>query len=395
MTEAGGLADKWPEGGPTKLWDRELGDGYSTILVDAGVLYTMYRVDEDEFTVALDAQSGKTLWEHKNVSPFTDLMKQFGPGPSSTPLLSGDRLYSIGTNAVLHCFDKKTGKVIWKHDLPADFNAPIPGRGYCCSPIAYKNTIIVPVDRKRDDDDGDGESEEKDSASEKPEGQTLIAFDREDGHVVWKNQDYEITHSSPILIEFAGEEQLVFVMNKEMMGVNPSNGELLWHHAFEPEGANFPTPLWNGNDLIFCSSAYDSGSRLIKLTKKDGKTVPEELWYSRKMRIHHANAVRIGDYVYGSSGDSGPAFFACMNLNTGKVVWRKRGFAKFTCVLADGKVIILDEDGQLALTTVSPEGLKVLSKCTITKRYSWAAPTLVGTTLFVRDRERIMALDLG
>ena len=395
MTEAAGLADKWPEGGPTKLWDRELGDGYSTILVDAGVLYTMYRVGDDEFTVALDAQSGKTLWEHKNASPFTDLMKQFGPGPSSTPLLSGDRLYSIGTNAVLHCFDKKTGKVIWKHDLPADFNAPIPGRGYCCSPIAYKNTIIVPVDRKRDDDDGDGESEEKDSASEKPEGQTLIAFDREDGHVVWKSQDYRITYSSPILIEFAGEKQLVFLMNKEMMGVNPANGDLLWHQAFEPEGANFPTPLWNGNDLIFCSSAYDSGSRLIKLTKKDGKTTPEELWYSRKMRIHHGNAVRIGDYVYGSSGDSGPAFFACMNLKTGKVAWRKRGFAKSTCVLADGKIIILDEDGQLALAIVSPEGLNVLSKCTITKRYSWAAPTLVGTTLYVRDRERIMALDLS
>ena len=123
--------------------------------------------------------------------------------------------------------------------------------------------------------------------------------------------------------------------------------------------------------------------------------MPEELWYSRKMRIHHANAVRIGDYVYGSSGDSGPAFFACMNLKTGKVAWRKRGFAKSTCVLADGKIIILDEGGQLALAIVSPEGLNVLSKCTITKRYSWAAPTLVGTTLYVRDRKRIMALDLS
>ncbi len=108
MTEASGLADKWPEAGPTKLWDRELGDGYSTILVDAGVLYTMYRVGEDEFTVALDAQSGKTLWEHKNASPFTNRMKQFGPGPSSTPVIAGDHLYSIGTNAVLHCFDKRT-----------------------------------------------------------------------------------------------------------------------------------------------------------------------------------------------------------------------------------------------------------------------------------------------
>ena len=147
--------------------------------------------------------------------------------------------------------------------------------------------------------------------------------------------------------------------------------------------------------LIFCSSAYDSGSRAIKLTKKDGKTVPEQVWYSRKMRLHHGNAVFIGDHIYGSSGDSGPAFFMSLDIDTGKVQWRRRGFKKSTCVLADGKLIILDEDGQLTLATVTPEGLTILSQCTVAERYAWAAPTLVGTTLYIRDRKHIMAFDLG
>ena len=397
MVQAENLADKWPEGGPPRIWHRELGDGYSTIVVDDGVLYTMYRKDTDEFAVALDAKTGTTIWEHRNPSPFTPLMAQYGPGPHSTPLVSGDRLYTIGTNAVMYCYEKRTGQVLWKHDLVDEYGAPIPGRGYGCSPIAYRDTVIVPVDRARANDQGglSGENAATTQTPDNPEGQSLIAFQQTSGAVAWKSQDFAISYASPILIDFDGQKQLVLLLLQGMMGVDPDNGKLLWHQALSPRGANIATPLWTGDGLLFCSSAYDSGSRAVKLTSKDGKCVPEELWYSRKMRMHHGNAVRIGDHVYGSSGDFGPAFFMGMNVRTGKVAWRERGFTKATCLYADGKVIILDENGQLALTTVTPKGLTIHSKCKITEPHSWAAPTLVGTTLYVRDRTHIMALDLG
>jgi len=388
-----GLASKWAEEGPKKLWTRELGDGYATIIADGGILYTMYRTGEDEFSVALDAATGKTLWEHKNPSPFTKLMAEFGAGPHSTPLIAGDRLYTIGTNAVMHCFDKKTGNVIWMHDLPKDFNADLPDRGYGSSPIAYKSTVIVVVDRKRKGE-GEGDKSEETKEAKPVEGQSLMAFDQATGSVVWKAHDYPVSYPSPILIRFDGEDQLVLLMGKEIIGVNPDNGALLWHHPLKPEGANLATPVWIAPDMLFCSSAYDSGSRVLKLARKEGKTVPEELWYSRKMRVHHANAIPLGDYVYGSSGDFGPAFFMGVNVKTGEVAWRERGFAKSTCVYADGKLILLDEDGQLALATATPQGLTVHSKCKLTERYSWAAPTLVGAKLYLRDRKNILALDL-
>ena len=394
MCDTKGLASKWPDEGPNKLWSRELGDGYATIIADGGILYTMYRAGDDEFTAALDERTGKTLWEHKNLSPFTKLMAEFGPGPHSTPLLVGDRLYTIGTNAVMHCFDKKVGKVIWMHDLPKEFSADIPGRGYGSSPIAYKDTVFVVVDRKREGEGGGDKPEESKEATP-VEGQSLMAFDLATGGVVWKAHDYPASYPSPILVRFEGEDQLVLLMEKEIIAVNPANGTLLWHHAMKPEGANLATPVWIAPDMIFCSSAYDSGSRVIKLAKKEGKTVPEELWYSRKMRVHHANAIPLGDYVYGSSGDFGPAFFMGVNVKTGEIVWRERGFAKSTCVSADGKLILLDEDGQLALATATPQGLTVHSKCKLTERYSWAAPTLVGTKLYLRDRKNILALDLS
>ncbi len=398
------LADSWPEDGPKALWKRELGDGYSTIVADGGLLYTMYRTDDNEFTVALRKETGETVWEHKNPSPFTPVMAQFGPGPHTTPLVAGNRLYTIGTNAVLHCYNKKTGEVIWKHDLAGEFGAPIPERGYGSSPIAYKNTIIVAVDRKRPADQegaagAAGGSEDKgDEAKETDqpaEGQSLIAFDQATGRIAWKSQDYPIGYASPILIDFDGEEQLVLVMQDGIMAVDPNGGGILWHTETTPQGANIMSPVWNGGNLVFFSSAYDSGARAIKIGKVGGKTEAEQIWYTRKMRMHHGNAVRIGDYVYGSSGDFGPAFFMGLNINTGEVAWRERGFAKATCLYADGKVIILDENGQLALTTASPEGLTVHSKCKIAEPTAWAAPTLVGRTLYVRDRKHIMALDVG
>jgi outer membrane protein assembly factor BamB len=396
MVEAKDLADSWPEGGPRQLWKRELGDGYSTIVVDGDVMYTMYRSGADEFTIALDRKDGKTLWEHKNPSPTTPLMEQFGAGPHTTPLVAGDHVYTIGSNAVMHCYNKKTGDVVWKHDLPKEFGAPIPGRGYGNSPIAYKNTVIVGVDRERGEGEGgEAKKEEKEGEKKTSESQSLVAFDQKTGKVVWKSQDYAITYASPILIQFEGQPQLVLLMEKDIMGVNPDNGELLWHTEVTPTGGNFATPVWNNKDMIFCSSAYDSGSRAIKLTKKDGKTVPEQVWYSRKMRIHHANPIQIGDYVYGSSGDSGPAFFMSVNLSTGEVAWRERGFKKATCVYADEKIILLDEDGMLALLSVNPEGMKVHSQAKVAEPYAWAAPTLVGTKLYVRDRKHIMAFDLG
>ncbi|MBI1826942.1 MAG: PQQ-binding-like beta-propeller repeat protein [Planctomycetes bacterium] len=411
MVDAKGLASSWPEAGPKKIWERELGDGYSEVAVDNGVLYTMYRTGDDEFAVALDANTGKTLWESKDPSPFTETMAQFGPGPHTTPVIVSDKVYTIGTNGLMHCFDKKAGKSLWQHDLAKDYGALVPDRGYGNSPIAYKNTIIVAVDRdrkdekkeakdeKKKDEKKDAQPDKKDAAKGEKnpsgEGQSLVAFDLNDGHIVWKSQDFEVSYASPILINFQGEEQLVLLLGKGIMAVNPSNGALLWHKELTPEGANLASPLWTGDDLIFCSSAYDSGSRVIKLTKKDGKTEPEELWYGRKMRIHHGNVVRIGDYVYGSSGDFGPAFFMAVNIKTGEVAWRERGFSKATCLLADNKLILLDEDGNLALTTVTPEKLTVISKAKLGEKYAWAAPALAGTKLYMRDRKHIMALELG
>jgi outer membrane protein assembly factor BamB len=392
--EATDLADSWPEQGPTRIWHRKLGDGYSTILVDSGVLYTMYGSETEQHTIALEAATGRTIWDHKHNSSFKGT--DFGPGSHSTPLIAGNRLYAVTADAVFFCFDKLSGKVLWKHDLAAEFGAPVAHFGYAPSPVAHKNLIILPVDRNRENQPGGQPVESEGRKDENVVAQSLMAFDQVSGSVVWRSQDFPIDYSSPIIINRDGVDQVVLFMRKEVMGVDPNNGDLLWHRECLPSPMeNISTPLWDGKDLLFFSAAYDSGSRVIKLSGESAKPTTEELWYSRKLRILHGNAILLGDHVYGSSGDFAAFLFTCINIKTGKVKWRERGLKKANSLYADGKLIILDEDGHLALATVSPEGMTIHSKCKVAEFQAWATPTLVGKTLYVRDRKNIMAFDLG
>jgi outer membrane protein assembly factor BamB len=182
----------------------------------------------------------------------------------------------------------------------------------------------------------------------------------------------------------------------EIAGMHPDNGDLLWTHPHKTQyGLNITTPIWSDGNLLFVSSAYDGGSRVIQLNRTGGKTIPKELWFNNRMRVHIGNVVRIGDYVYGSSGDFGPAFLCAIEIKTGKIAWQDRTFSKTSFVYADGKLIMVEEDGDLALVTVSPEGVKVLAKAALLSSNAWTAPSLVGSRLYVRDRKVAMALDLS
>jgi len=375
-TNSKGLASSWPATGPKRLWSRPLGGGHSAILASGNMLYTMYSQGAQEIVIALAADTGKTIWEYKyDAPPQAGMDYEYGVGPHSTPLLVEDLLYTVGATGKLFALDKKTGKVAWTHDLWTEYAGTRMGRGYSCSPIAYKNTVILTLGGP---------------------GQTLVAFNQKDGTVAWKNQTLDMSPSSPIIVNVDGQEQMIVFLGKVVAGIDPNNGNLLWSHPHVTEwGLNISTPVWGNDNLLFISSAYSGGSRVLKLTQKDGKTTAEELWFHRRMRLHHGTAIRIGDYVYGSSGDFGPAFLAAVNVKTGEIAYQDRSFPKSNLLLAEGKLIILDEDGNLALATASPTELKVISKASVMKNLAWTVPTLVGTKLYLRDRQTIVALDLS
>jgi outer membrane protein assembly factor BamB len=374
-TTGKGIAAAWSAGGPKQLWKRVLGDGYSAIVVQSGTLYTMYSSGRQETVVALDSANGKTKWEHTySTAEGGRLDLSNGPGPHATPLIFGDRLYTIGIRARMHAFDLKTGKPVWHKELYKDF----PGstefdRGYAISPIAYKDTLILKLGGSN---------------------HAIVALSPKDGSVIWQKHTFDNAPATPVIETLGGQDVLFTQFSREIVAVNPNNGELLWSHPHPTDyGLNITSPVLARGNVLVVTSAYSGGARGLQLSATG--TNPTELWKHNRLRVHFTTALAIGDYVYGSSGDFGPSPLTCVEAKTGRVAWQDRTFAKANLVAVGERAILLDEDGTLALITLAPDGLKVHSKVEqVALNNAWTAPTLEGTTLYVRDRKHIAAFDL-
>jgi outer membrane protein assembly factor BamB len=158
---------------------------------------------------------------------------------------------------------------------------------------------------------------------------------------------------------------------------------------------NIALPVWGDDGILVLSSAYGTGARALRLTRANGKTAVQELWANNRMRVHHSTMIRIGDYVYGSSGDFGPAPMTAINAKTGEIKWQERTFPKASFLYADGKFIVVDEDGGVSLAKLSPEGATVLSRAALLEHNAWTAPALAGTKLYIRDRHSVAAFDIA
>jgi outer membrane protein assembly factor BamB len=374
------LARTWGASGPRQLWRRPLGEGYSSILVDDSMLVTMYRRGDSEAVVALDAGSGRTRWEHVYDAPLTrdgyfDVwFNSAGPGPYSTPLIADGLVFAVGVTGKFHALDLKTGAVRWSKDLVQafklkDYNA------FASSPLAYRNEVILPLGGSN---------------------QGVVSFNRGNGDVVWRSAELPLGPGSPILIELDGQRELVIWGQGEIIGLNPDGGATLWRHQHPTQmGLNISTPLWEPGRPLFISSAYGGGSRMIRLSRVNGRTQPEDLWSNNRMRVHFGGAIRVGNLVIGSSGDFGPAFLVALNAETGAEVWRERTFARAQMVNAGGTLVIVDEDGEIALASVSEAGLRVHARKELLASNAWTPPTIVDGKVYVRDRKDVLALQLS
>ncbi len=371
------LPDSWPPAGPKIVWRRPLGEGYSSIVVESGVLYTMYRTGATETAIAANANTGKTIWEYSYGAPFHSEATERGDGPRATPAIAGDRIFTAGASGKLHCLDKKTGKVLWSHDLwDSKFNGSRLIYGYASSPLVYRDTIILPVGGT---------------------GQAMMSFRQSDGSMVWKKGDAGNAYSSPMLINVGGLEQVVLLMRQHVVAFNPVNGDVQWSREHKADyGLNVFTPLWGTDNVLVVSASYNAGTTAFQLSRSGNRANVEQLWHSNRFYVKHVNVQRIGDVLYASSGDSGPTPLTAVEIKTGKILWQQRGYQRANMVYADGKVIILDEDGNLSLATLSPQGIKVLSTApSLLKNNAWTPPTLVGSRLYVRDRREMVGLDLA
>ena len=365
----------WPASGPTPLWQRPLGEGYSAIASVGDTLYTMYRRAEEEVIIALDAATGATRWEHVYAATWLSGMDaQQGPGPHAAPLVYRDRVYAAGATGVLHALDARTGRVVWRLRLIEDLDGTKVMRGYSSSPLVYNDWIIVQIG-------GDGHA--------------VLALDPADGRVVWRGGSFVNRNSSPIVARVDGEDQIVALGSSEVIGLEARTGAARWMHPHPHRfRENIPTPIW-ANGLLFITSYADGGSRVLALRRQKDQTAVRELWHDTRLRVYYTNVIRIGDYAYGSSGDAGATIYTAVNVKSGEVAWQSRDIARSSAVASNNRLLLRDDEGRLTLATATPSGITVQATADVLSAGPPTPPTVRGTRVFVRDRHKLIALDLG
>jgi len=369
------LAGTWPSKGPPLIWSRDLGAGYSAIACDRGSLFTIFRDDEEDVVIALRAETGVTIWEYRYRATFhnqSDL--QYGSGPNAMPLPLDDRLVTLGFGGTLNCLDIGTGRLLWSLHLVHDLAGQVLEYGNSSCPVHFEESVIVLVGGDR---------------------QAVVALDPADGSVIWRSGPGLISYGTPIVIDVDGREQLVYQSEDEIIGLDARTGERIWGRtSFNRNRDNISTPIWGEDHLLWVATQPEGGTQVFHLERTDNATLVHRIWSNDKVSIHFWNAIRVGDHVYASIGGYGTKL-ACTDIRTGEIVWSERRFRQANLVNAGERTILLDGQGGLALLELSPEGMTVLSRTTISDGKTWTVPTLVGTTLYVRDQGTIRAFEVG
>jgi outer membrane protein assembly factor BamB len=369
-----GWLTQWPREGPPLLWKHRIGQGYSSVAVANGRVYTMGSQDDQEVVFCLEAAAGKEKWRQSYAAPAKGDRKYdtgYGAGPRSTPTVSGKYLYTVGATGLLYCWNATSGKRIWRRDLFQGCTPQKLGWGFSCSPLIEHDLLFV----------NPGGSE----------GHSLMALDPRYGDVVWHKRDEVAGYSSPIPMKVGDIDQVLFFTARGLISVAPATGKLFWEYSWETDyDCNIATPIVVGN-YVFISSNYGHGCAMLKVSKAaEGGLQADRVYEGNRMCNHFSTSVFYKDHIYGFNDN----LLTCMDFRTGKIVWKQKGFKKGSLTVAGGYLIVLGENGKLAVAEASPDGYHERSTFAFTRNKTWTVPVLAKGRLFVRDESDLYCYDL-
>lgn len=374
-------AANWSSAEPNVLWKRPTSLGFSSFAAADGRLYTVIAEDDHEVTLALDAQTGEELWKapmgsndygHDGGNAGAP-DNRGGDGPRSTPAVADGKIYVYDSHLVLHCLDAKSGKPLWKHDVVGEYAGRNIKWFNATSPVVDGDAVYV---------SGGGE------------GQTFLAFNRNDGQLIWSSGDETITHATPTLATLHGSKQLIFFVQSGLVGIEASTGKELWRAQFPFSVSTAASPVVSGN-LVYCSAGYGVGAGLFRVNP--GWKV-EEVWFkSNELMNHWSTPVVHNGHLYGiyEFKKYGRAPLQCVELETGEIKWTERGFGPGNCILVGEKLVVLSDAGEVAIVAAQPESYQELARAEVLDGKCWSTPAYSDGTIYVRSTSEAAAIAVG
>ncbi len=363
------ILTSWPAGGPKPLWKQPIGGGYASFVAANGRAFTIEQRGPEEVVAAYDVRTGRELWTSRWTAAFREQMG--GDGPRATPTWFGNRLYALGGQGELRCLDEATGALVWRTNILQDAGATNLQWGMAASPLIVDEVVVV--------------------LPGGPNGQSVVAYDRRTGTRAWSAQGDQQAYSSPMLVTLAGVRQIVVFSGTRLMGLSPDRGTLLWEHPWKTEyDMNASQPLVVADNRILVSSGYGKGAAVLELTAAPGGLSVHEVWRNNRMKNQFTSSLLHEGFLYGLD----ESILACLDATTGEVKWKGGRYGYGQVLLASGHLIVLTEDGQMALVRATPERHEELVRFPVLDGKTWNHPAMAGGILLVRNINEMAAFDL-
>jgi len=391
------LLNKWPESGLPIVWEMACGGGYAAPAVVDGRLVYFHNRDGHERLECLDPETGKRHWEFAYPVKYRDRYG-YAAGPRGSPVIDNGIVYASGVTAMMHALDLKTGKMLWKRNLAADFNIPQYFFGYGPTPFVWQDLVIVNVGGRKG-----------------LEGVCVAAIDKKTGKTVWETKDqWGASYASPVVGTLCGREVALVMAGGEskpptggLLVLDARSGERLarvpWR-ADKYESVIAMSPLLVSGKRVLISECYGIGSTLLEFDTEFKVTTK---WVNPEFRMHWMMPVACDGHLYGFSGRNPPdTAFQCINLESGKTAWTNdmrwqqgrmtEGLFRASLLKAADRFFALGEDGifvELKLSAKAPEVIHKTRLFTATE--AWTLPVLSRGLLYVCQNKGDFKTDAG
>ena len=402
-----GIIEKFPDGGVTPKWRADIGGGYAGPSVSNGKVYVMDRIVPEsapkpksafdasqipgnERLLCFNEADGKLLWKHEYDCPYN---VSYAAGPRATPLVSGGKVYCLGTMGNLTCLDAVSGKVVWQRDFKADFGLKIPTWGVSANPLLDGQKLICLVGG---------------------EGTVAVAFDKDTGKELWRSLSArEPGYCPPTIFEAGGHRQLILWHAEAVNGLDPETGRVLWTEPWKLNyGMSIATPRQVDNRLFL--TCFYNGSMMMRF--ETGKDAPTVLWRTEKMserNTTHLNCTMstpfIEDgYIYGACSYGQ---YRCLKADTGERLWetyaptsgKSERWGNCFTVKNGNRFFLFSEKGDLIIANLSSKGYEETSRAHVIDPVNtdpgrgvvWSHPAFANRHTYIRNDREIVCVDLA
>lgn len=346
-----GWSTQWPAEGPKQLWKAKVGVGFASFAVSQGRVFITGNTKDTDNIFCFDANSGAEVWKYSYAAKLDP--KYYEGGTSATPTVDGDRVYTFSKRGVVHCLDAAKGTVVWTKNLAEEVKAKMPTWGFAGSVFIEGDLAILNV------------------------GTAGAALDKKTGKVVWSSGEAESGYSTPVPFDAGGERAVLLAIKQSVVALRVKDGKELWSYPWKTEyDVNAADPVVAGTK-VFVSSGYNHGGALLDVSSGQPKLV----WENKNMRNQFNSSVLWQGHLYGVDENQ----LRCLVFDTGEVKWTEKSVGKGSLMLADGKLIVLSDKGELLLAEAAPAGFKPLARAQVLGGKCWTTPVLANGKIYCRN----------